>query len=354
MPAMGSTWRSRRSAGGKKTRAQKERLRHKHARPVVTRFFSWCQALWEGTEGPALLEDTPMYDAIRYGTGTHPPSRQARATGTAPAGTPVTALAAIHEPSDTEVVSDLYLGAVIRHAPSRWPDDEALDAKLGGELGELASCLGIEPPGDGSFSALREAAARELGAVAPSEARARVSSAFLWDAELGAALARDASTVGTRDLGRADLPLLGQQLLAEVDASMTPVPLERFEIDLALVSDAELPSRPSAIWAARLLAEAHEGGLEESPLHRRFGTLGYMMLGRLKDDPAQGIIASARQVAHRTFTGGADEDAFWAGNGLARGIAARGTLEVARYAIVAPRPWLPAPTTEPFPSRAHG
>ncbi len=50
----------------KKTRTQKERLRHKHARPVVTRFFSWCDALWDGTEGPPLLEDTPMYDAIRY------------------------------------------------------------------------------------------------------------------------------------------------------------------------------------------------------------------------------------------------------------------------------------------------
>jgi len=33
---------------------------------VVTRFFSWCDALWDGTEGPPLLEDTPMYDAIRY------------------------------------------------------------------------------------------------------------------------------------------------------------------------------------------------------------------------------------------------------------------------------------------------
>jgi len=49
-----------------RTRKQKERLRHKHAQPVVTRFFSWCDALWDGTEGPPLLEDTPMYAAIRY------------------------------------------------------------------------------------------------------------------------------------------------------------------------------------------------------------------------------------------------------------------------------------------------
>ena len=49
----------------KKTRKQKERLRQKHARPVVERFYSWCDALWEGTEG-ILLEDTPMHDAIRY------------------------------------------------------------------------------------------------------------------------------------------------------------------------------------------------------------------------------------------------------------------------------------------------
>lgn len=58
----------------KKTRKQKERLRNKHAGPVVERYFSWCDALWEGTEG-LLLEDTPMYDAVRYSrnqrTGLH-------------------------------------------------------------------------------------------------------------------------------------------------------------------------------------------------------------------------------------------------------------------------------------------
>ena len=31
----------------------------------MERYFSWCDALWEGTEG-SLLEDTPMYDAVRY------------------------------------------------------------------------------------------------------------------------------------------------------------------------------------------------------------------------------------------------------------------------------------------------
>lgn len=49
----------------KKTRKQKERLRQKHAKPVIERYYSWCDALWEGTEGP-LLEDTPMYAAVRY------------------------------------------------------------------------------------------------------------------------------------------------------------------------------------------------------------------------------------------------------------------------------------------------
>lgn len=49
-----------------KTRTQKQRLRNKHARPVIERYFSWCDALWDGTEGAKLLEDTPMYDAVRY------------------------------------------------------------------------------------------------------------------------------------------------------------------------------------------------------------------------------------------------------------------------------------------------
>lgn len=49
-----------------KPRKQKERLRHKHARPVIERFFSWCDAVWDGNEGPTLLEGTPLYDGVRY------------------------------------------------------------------------------------------------------------------------------------------------------------------------------------------------------------------------------------------------------------------------------------------------
>jgi len=44
-----------------KPRLQKERLRTKHSAPVVERFFSWCDAEW-----PHLLEDTPIYDGVRY------------------------------------------------------------------------------------------------------------------------------------------------------------------------------------------------------------------------------------------------------------------------------------------------
>lgn len=42
-------------------RKKKERLREKHSRPVVERFFSWCDAEW-----PSLLEDSPIYDGVRY------------------------------------------------------------------------------------------------------------------------------------------------------------------------------------------------------------------------------------------------------------------------------------------------
>jgi len=40
---------------------KKERLRKKHSAPIVERFFSWCDAEW-----PQLLEDTPIYDGVRY------------------------------------------------------------------------------------------------------------------------------------------------------------------------------------------------------------------------------------------------------------------------------------------------
>jgi len=40
---------------------KREKLRDKHARPVVERFFSWCDEQW-----PTLLESTPLYDGVRY------------------------------------------------------------------------------------------------------------------------------------------------------------------------------------------------------------------------------------------------------------------------------------------------
>jgi transposase len=42
-------------------RKKKERIRNKHRRPIVEAFFSWCDAEW-----PSLLEDTPIYEAVRY------------------------------------------------------------------------------------------------------------------------------------------------------------------------------------------------------------------------------------------------------------------------------------------------
>lgn len=42
-------------------RKKKERLRAKHSKPILKRFFSWCDAEW-----PALHEDSPIYDAVRY------------------------------------------------------------------------------------------------------------------------------------------------------------------------------------------------------------------------------------------------------------------------------------------------
>jgi len=40
---------------------KRERIRHKHSRPVVEQFLSWCDATW-----PTLLEDSPIYDGVRY------------------------------------------------------------------------------------------------------------------------------------------------------------------------------------------------------------------------------------------------------------------------------------------------
>ena len=40
---------------------KREEIRAKHSAPIVDRFFSWCDAEW-----PNLLEDTPIYDGVRY------------------------------------------------------------------------------------------------------------------------------------------------------------------------------------------------------------------------------------------------------------------------------------------------
>lgn len=42
-------------------RKKRQKIRAKHSAPVVERFFSWCDAAW-----PKLLEDTPLYDGVRY------------------------------------------------------------------------------------------------------------------------------------------------------------------------------------------------------------------------------------------------------------------------------------------------
>ncbi len=42
-------------------RKKKERIRHKHSKPIVEAFFSWCDAEW-----PSLIKDTPIYNGVRY------------------------------------------------------------------------------------------------------------------------------------------------------------------------------------------------------------------------------------------------------------------------------------------------
>jgi transposase len=42
-------------------RKKREKIRAKHSAPVVERFLSWCDEQW-----PTLLEDTPLYDGVRY------------------------------------------------------------------------------------------------------------------------------------------------------------------------------------------------------------------------------------------------------------------------------------------------
>src|SRR5262249_25671421 len=42
-------------------RKKRERIRDKRSRPIVERFFDWCDA-----ESPRVLDDTPISDGIRY------------------------------------------------------------------------------------------------------------------------------------------------------------------------------------------------------------------------------------------------------------------------------------------------
>lgn len=42
-------------------RKKKERLRQKHSKPILDRFFSWCDEVW-----PSLHDDSPIFDAVRY------------------------------------------------------------------------------------------------------------------------------------------------------------------------------------------------------------------------------------------------------------------------------------------------
>ncbi|HMR06254.1 MAG TPA: IS66 family transposase [Polyangiaceae bacterium] len=42
-------------------RKKRERIRKKQSKPIVSAFFSWCDEQW-----PTLLENTPIYDGVRY------------------------------------------------------------------------------------------------------------------------------------------------------------------------------------------------------------------------------------------------------------------------------------------------
>jgi hypothetical protein len=42
-------------------RKKRERIRDKHSKPIVEAFYSWCDEQW-----PALLEDSPICDGVRY------------------------------------------------------------------------------------------------------------------------------------------------------------------------------------------------------------------------------------------------------------------------------------------------
>lgn len=42
-------------------RKKRERIRQKHSKPILERFFSWCDDVW-----PSLHDDSPICDAVRY------------------------------------------------------------------------------------------------------------------------------------------------------------------------------------------------------------------------------------------------------------------------------------------------
>ncbi len=57
---IGALFRIERSIAGA-PRKKRERIRKKQSKPIVEQFFSWCDEQW-----PSLLEDTPIYDGVRY------------------------------------------------------------------------------------------------------------------------------------------------------------------------------------------------------------------------------------------------------------------------------------------------
>jgi len=57
---IGALFRIERTLGGS-PRKKREKIRDKRSRPIVDRFFSWCDA-----EAPLVLDDTPISDGIRY------------------------------------------------------------------------------------------------------------------------------------------------------------------------------------------------------------------------------------------------------------------------------------------------
>ena len=57
---IGALFRIERSIAGA-PRKKRERIGKKQSKPIVEQFFPWCDEQW-----PSLLEDTPIYDGVRY------------------------------------------------------------------------------------------------------------------------------------------------------------------------------------------------------------------------------------------------------------------------------------------------